>query len=357
MWTQTESPAARVDLADAVDLRIQGFFAERVADAVGYGSGYEQLWRAAARASSGGKRTRPALVLAAHQGLHGPDPAAAIDLAVAFELLHTAFLLHDDVIDGDEVRRGAPNLLGEFSTDARRRAISEVRAVQWGRSAAILAGDLLIHYAQSLVARLDVDHAARLALLDVLEKAVFATAAGELADVAYSVGMRRAPLADVLAMMEQKTAAYSFEAPLVAGAVLAGADRECLSALSEYGRLLGIAFQLGDDLLGTFGSEELTGKSSIGDLREGKETPIVAYARGTAEWAQIDGLFGRSELDSDDAAILRSALERCGARGFVESLVADYARGAIAALDGAGVPSALAAHLEQLAIGCIGRNS
>ncbi len=296
-------------------------------------------------------------MLAAHQGLRGSDAAAAIDLAVAFELLHTAFLLHDDVIDGDEVRRGVPNLVGEFGTDARRRAISDARAAQWGRTAAILAGDLLIHYAQSLVARLDVDRPTRVALLDLLDDGVFETAAGELADVAYSVGMSDARLTDVLAMTERKTAAYSFEAPLIAGAVLAGADRACIGALAEYGRRLGIAFQLGDDLLGTFGVESLTGKSVIGDLREGKETPIIAYARATEEWAQIELLLGRPDLGRDDAAILRTALERCGARAFVESLVTDYAREAVAALDVPAVPAALAAQLEPFAVACVGRTA
>ncbi|HEY2557533.1 MAG TPA: polyprenyl synthetase family protein, partial [Diaminobutyricibacter sp.] len=291
----------------------------------------------------------------AHQGLGGSDAAAAIELAVAFELLHTGFLLHDDVIDGDEVRRGVPNLVGEFRADARRRAISEARAAQWGSTAAILAGDLLIHYAQSLVARLDVDHATRVALLDVLDDGLFVTAGGELADVAYSVGMSDARLTDVLAMTERKTAAYSFEAPLIAGAVLAEADHACTRALAEYGRRLGVAFQLGDDLLGTFGAEDVTGKSVIGDLRQGKETPIIAYARGTDEWAMIDLLLGRPDLGHDDAAALRAALERCGARAFVESLVADYVREAVAALDVPAVPSGLASQLGLFADTCIGR--
>ncbi len=355
--TQSESPAVRIDHLSGVERRIQQFFADRLVDAAGYGSEYEHLWKAAARASRGGKRVRPMLVLLAHEGLHGADGDGALDLAVAFELLHTAFLLHDDVIDGDEVRRGVPNLAGEFGTDARRRSISEARAEQWGRTAAILAGDLLIHFSQSLVARLDVEHATRTALLDVLDRGVFVTAAGELADVSYSVGVREALLTDVLAMTERKTAAYSFEAPLVAGAILAGADRACVVALAEYGRLLGVAFQLGDDLLGTFGAERITGKSVINDLREGKETPLIAFARATGEWVQLDGLLGKPDLSRDEAARLRSALQRCGARDFVESLVSEYARDAVAALQVPAMPARLALQLEAFAGTCVGRIS
>jgi geranylgeranyl diphosphate synthase type II len=355
VMTQTEPAADRLDLGSDVERRIGQFFADRVLDADRYGSEYAHLWRAAARASAGGKRIRPMLVLVAHRGVHGADAPHALDLAVAFELLHTAFLLHDDVIDGDEVRRGVPNVVGEFGADARRLEISEARAEQWGRTAAILAGDLLIHYSQSLVARLDIDHATRIRLLDVLDSGVFTTAAGELADVSYSVGVAEAQLTDALATTERKTAAYSFEAPLVAGAVLGGADPECVSALAECGRQLGIAFQLGDDLLGTFGDEGVTGKSAVNDLREGKETPLIAFARATGEWDHVGRLFGKSDLSIDEGAALRAALESCGARSFVEDLVADHVRRAIAALDDPAVPAGLAAQLEAYARTCIGR--
>ena len=354
--TQAESPV-RLDVIADVEQRIREFFADRLADATRYGGEYEHLWRAASRAGSGGKRLRPMLVLVAHRGVHGADDVQALELAVAFELLHTAFLLHDDVIDGDEVRRGVPNVVGEFGADARRRAISATKAEQWGRTAAILAGDLLIHYSQSLVARLDVDQPTRVALLDVLDHGVFVTAAGELADVAYSVGVTEPRLTDALDMTERKTAAYSFEAPLIAGAILGGAHRECIRALAEYGRLLGVAFQLGDDLLGTFGAEGVTGKSVVNDLREGKETPLVSFARATDEWARVDELFGRPDLSPEDADRLRSALELCGARAFVESLVADRVREAVAALDVTAVPARLASQLEAFAGTCIGRVS
>jgi geranylgeranyl diphosphate synthase type II len=167
--------------------------------------------------------------------------------------------------------------------------------------------------------------------------------------------MSDARLTDVLTMTERKTAAYSFEAPLVAGALLAGADADCLHALADYGRLLGIAFQLGDDVLGTFGTERITGKSAMGDLREGKETPIVAFARGTDAWPQIEGLLGRPDLRQDQAEVLRALLERCGARGFVEALVADYVRDAVATLRVPAVPAGLAEQLESFANTCVGR--
>jgi geranylgeranyl diphosphate synthase type II len=343
-----------------VDARLAAFFAERTEQATRYGSEYQRLWTSAKSASDGGKRIRPGFVLSAFDAIGGPGSgiattADAIDTAVAFELLHTAFLLHDDVIDGDTVRRGRPNVSGEFARDAVSRGVQPERAALWGETAAILAGDLLLHAAASLVARLDIPSAARTALLDLLDHSIFVTAAGELSDVSFSVRLDEARLPDVLAMTERKTAAYSFAGPLAAGAILAGASGDVLAALGEYGRLLGIAFQLGDDLLGVFGREDATGKSIVSDLREGKETSLIAYARATSAWPRIQQHFGRSDLDHEAGRRLAADLEACGARAFVEGMVTEYADAAVAALAAPGLPAALSDELQAVARSCVGR--
>ena len=168
--------------------------------AASFGSDYAQLWEAMARSTQGGKLLRPALVLGVHEQLGGTRAAAALDVAVAFELLHTAFLLHDDVIDRDLTRRGQRNLAGERIDESVASGIDIGPAERWAQASAILAGDLLIHDAQSFLARLSAPEPVRLALLDLLDDAVFASAAGELADVALSVGTSKAELHDVLAM-------------------------------------------------------------------------------------------------------------------------------------------------------------
>jgi geranylgeranyl diphosphate synthase type II len=186
---------------------------------------------------------------------------------------------------------------------------------------------------------------------------VFVTAAGELADVRLSAGLGTPGLADVLRMTEHKTAAYSVAGPLLAGAILAGAQGELLDRLAEYGRLVGTAFQLGDDLLGVFGAPDLTGKSILSDLREGKETTLIAYARTTTGWAAVGDLLERRDPGDDDAEALAAALEQCGARGFVEGLLADHVSAALALLDAPQVPRRLAAPLADLARSCIGRTA
>ncbi|MBG6237498.1 geranylgeranyl diphosphate synthase type II [Mycetocola sp. CAN_C7] len=340
---------AGTDVHDAVQNRLDDFFDERISLASAYGDNYRLLWEAAREASTGGKRFRPALVVGVYRDLGGIDIDSALRVATAFELLHTAFLLHDDVIDQDLVRRGVPNLVGSFAADATELGATPAAARTWGEASAILAGDLLIQAAQGFIARLTVRDDIRSRLLDLFDRSVFVTAAGELADVAFSARVRVPSLADVMAMTEQKTASYSFEAPLKAGAILAGAGTDTLEVLGEFGRLAGIAFQLRDDQLGVFGDAAVTGKSVINDLRNGKETPLIAHARSTAEWPRIAEALGDPDLSDEVGLLVRATLEECGARTFVDTLIDDHVSRAVDHVDGSSLPETLTAHLREVA--------
>lgn len=336
-------------IATDVDARLATFFAERRLHAERYGTQFPQLWDAARRASDGGKRFRPMLVIHTHNELGGTNNSAAIDVAGAFELLHTAFLLHDDLIDHDLVRRGAPNLAGAEAARAVAAGVDDSLAQQWGEASAILAGDLLIHYAQSMVARVDVPQHQRTALLNLLDDSMFITAAGELADVALSAGLLESHLPQVLAMSSHKTSHYSFSGPLKAGAILAGAGAGLLDVLEQYGDLVGTAFQMRDDLLGVFGDESVTGKSNLNDLRENKVTPLIAYARTTASWASMEHLMGKPEITQEEGELVRGILELCGARAYVEDLIAGYAGDACGLIAASDMPAGLREGLRAVA--------
>ena len=144
-----------------------------------YGEHYVALWDAFARSSSGGKRMRPALVLAAYSGLGGDDLELVTPVAVSFELLHTAFIIHDDVIDRDLTRRGMANVSGEFSSRALHNGASPDQAEVWAVTAGILAGDLALSEAHRAIALLPTDADTRGRLLDLLDRSVFISAAGE----------------------------------------------------------------------------------------------------------------------------------------------------------------------------------
>ncbi len=337
------------DLLD-VEIAIEGYFDDQVDRAARLGDGYRGLWEAARRASSGGKKLRPALLMATHRALGGDRTEAAIEVATAFELLHTAFLLHDDVIDGDVVRRGQPNLAGARINEAVSRGVPGPLAESWGQASAILAGDLLIHAAQGLIARAPVPEPGRLALLDLLDRCVFVTAAGELADVAFATGVEPAALADTLAMAETKTASYTFEGPLIAGALLAAASADVVAGLGEFATTIGTAFQLRDDLLGVFGSEETTGKSSINDLRGRKLTPLMSYAQSTPAGPELARLLDVEPFDDGAAGMVRELLIDCGAYSYVEGLVAQKVRRAIEQIETAPFPASLRAPLRKIVV-------
>ncbi|WP_336646787.1 polyprenyl synthetase family protein [Microbacterium sp. USHLN186] len=339
----------------ALDQIIDRFFAGRLETAENLGGRYAELWRCAAEATQGGKRLRPRMLLLANDHLGGADRDSALIAAAAFEVLHTALLLHDDVLDHDLVRRGRPNLAGRFAAAAIDSGLDARDATTWGQASAVLAGDLLISGAHALVA--DITHPAARMLHRVIDDALLLTAAGEHADVGYARGVMAADQHDILRMIEQKTAAYSFAAPLRVGALLAGADEEAVTALERIGTDLGLLYQLRDDALGVFGVESSTGKSVIGDLREGKRTLLVAFAEGTAEWEAVRALFGRAPLEAEDADRLRAALLASGAVERMQQSIHALLAETLRRIADAPLPATLRAELAGVAERCAERQS
>ena len=294
------------------------------------------LWDALVEATVGGKRFRPALVTSTHEALGGTSPDAAAEVGAAVELLHTAFVIHDDVIDDDHLRRGRPNVSGTFR--ARGRALgAQDDGAAYGLTAAILAGDLALAAAVRAVALCGAQPDVVRRLLDLFDSALHTTAAGELADVRLTLDQGPVSLAESLTMEEHKTSAYSFALPLQAGAVLAGADAATTTRLGDLGRAMGVAFQLVDDLIGVFGDPDRSGKSATCDLRTRKQTPLIVHARSTPQWDEISGHLGR-ELDDDELDEVRALLTASGSRAFVEELAEQHlalARSGVAEL---GIP-------------------
>ncbi|BDZ53342.1 polyprenyl synthetase family protein [Agromyces marinus] len=338
-----------------VDEGLRVFFAEARLRAGAYGSHYAALWESIEHQSSGGKRIRPGLVWSAYRGFGGVDRTVVTGVALAFELLHTAFLIHDDLIDRDTVRRGVPNVAGRFAARATEFGGDARASEVWGATAAVLAGDLALSRAHREIAILPIGDDRRRALLDILDHAVFVSAAGELADVVSSLHGSTPELEGVLAMLEQKTAVYSFEAPLSAGAVLAGAPASAVAALGRFGRLAGVAFQITDDVLGVFGDPVSTGKSASADLREGKRTALIAHAAATTAWPEIRDRLGDPALDDAGASALRERLRGCGALDAAVASAAEHVTLALHELEGAEVPLQLRSELAGFAQQAIGR--
>jgi len=338
-----------------VDAVLGRFFSLAKNRAAPFGEKYVQLWQTLENNTIGGKRFRPRMVMAAYQSLGGRDAEAAAYVGAAFELLHTALIVHDDVIDRDFTRRGVPNISGTYRDLAIANGRPDRVAEHSGISAAVIAGDLALFNAYRLIDRTGVDDQTRARLLEVMDDALFASAAGELIDVDFSIAADVPQVDDILTMERLKTAVYSFECPLQAGAILAGASEDVVATLGEFGREIGIAYQIVDDLLGVFGLESQTGKSTLGDLREGKRTVIIAYANSTKDWDEVRHLFGDENLSEEDADRLREVLTAAGAKSFAEGLARYYGNRALARLSEPHIPPALRIELLPVADAVLGR--
>ena len=339
-------PAATQAVLDQV-------FADGAEQALSLGGGFVTLWSELAEATRGGKRFRPELFTATYRAWGGVDRDSSAAVGAAIELLHTAFIVHDDVIDEDDVRRGRPNVAGVHARAARDAGARKHQAGQYGVTAGILAGDLALATSLKVVATCPAPRSTVNRLLELFHHVLLVTAAGELADVWLSVQDRPAPLEDVLTMEERKTALYSFALPMQAAAVLAGASVAQVEGAGRAGRALGIAFQLADDLAGVFGDPAVTGKSILSDLRAGKRTPLVAHASTTTGWPAIAPFVGSPTLTEAEAHHVRSVLVACGSRRFVEELADDHAASAVHVAASAGLPPAIVDTLRSFGEGLL----
>ena len=375
MSTAVQRDYSSVQLRESVERELSTLVARHSATARAYGSEFLHLWSLAAERMYGGKLVRPLLLLRAYDAMSrasedsarkdsGPAPSGrrdqAVTIAAAVEILHYSFLLHDDVIDGDVVRRGRANLIGELAATSTDRARGD-GAEHWAQTGGILIGDLLLAATHQMFARLDVPLRTRTRLLDLLEHTIVETTAGEYADVGLSHGVIAPDLSTVLTMTTRKTASYTFELPLRAAAILAGESAELEGALSVAGSHLGLAYQLQDDLLSTFGDSKVHGKDPYSDLREGKQTAIVCFARMTSAWPSLEPDFGDPNLSVDTAQHMRALLIDCGARGFVEGLIQEQLTAFYEVLAGGSageaIPGALRSLLLEVAAGLEGRQS
>ncbi|WP_166973361.1 polyprenyl synthetase family protein [Brevibacterium atlanticum] len=332
-------------ITSEIESEIRREMEARAQQLAGLGVAATRAWDLASRCVLGGKLLRPRLLVGAVDALGAsqvPGSAGAsarscawardraVHIAAAVELLHFAFLLHDDVIDGDLMRRGRPNFIGLLleeweADDGPAPALPRLQAA---RSTAMLVGDLLLSTAHRIVFRAAPPGQTGKRLLGALDQAVLESVSGELTDVALSAGRVRPELAEVVEMSRQKTATYSFELPLRSAAVLAGLGSEVEDLLGQVGALLGLAYQLQDDLLSIFGQPEEHGKDPYSDLREGKETAIIALARRSAAWPLIAPHFGTGNLGAGEGAEVRSLLSECGAEAEVQALIGELSANA-----------------------------
>jgi len=266
---------------------------------------------------AGGKRMRPAMVLAA-AGAVGGNKDKAIPLAVAIEYIHNFTLIHDDYMDGDEKRRGMTTI-----------------HVKYGGPTAILAGDALFARAFEVIAQLDVPDGVVRDVLKVVTRAVWDLARGQQMDVNNENG-EEVTMDEYIETIRLKTSVL-FAAGAAGGALIGGADKGTADAVHEYAMLLGVAFQMFDDVLGLVGDPEKLGKSVGNDVRKGKSTVMVTHAlkniKDPAIMKEFRSVLGKIDASEEDIQKARRIMEDAGSVDFAISMAEDYTRRAIAKLD------------------------
>ena len=298
----------------------------------------------------GGKRLRPAFAYWGYRATGGADSDGLIRAVGALELVQACALIHDDVMDGSDTRRGQPAVHRRF---AALHAAEGYRgsADSFGVAAAILLGDTCLIWADEMLDRSGLDSAALERARPVWDEMRTEIMAGQYLDVlAQAQGGHSVERA--LRVVRYKAAKYTVERPLHLGAALAGATGNLVEGLSRYGLPLGEAFQLRDDVLGVFGDPGETGKPAGDDLREGKRTLLLAYAAERATPAQealLDRYLGDPALSDDGVAALRGVLVETGALVRTEQRIAHLTQRALDALRTAPVDAEAVGALAELA--------
>ncbi|HEY6794478.1 MAG TPA: polyprenyl synthetase family protein [Kineosporiaceae bacterium] len=288
----------------------------------------------------GGKRLRPAFCYWGWRGAGGADGEEIVAAAAAMEFFQAAALIHDDLMDGSDTRRGMPALHRRFEA-LHRNAGWAGPGDRFGAAGALLAGDLCLVWSDELFASSGLSFGAVGRGRVVFDRMRTQLMAGQYLDIleqAVATG-GSGPVERARRVIRYKSAKYTIEHPLLIGGLLADADANLLAAYSAYGLPLGEAFQLRDDVLGVFGDPALTGKPAGDDLREGKRTVLVAetLARATAEQAAlVRRRLGDPSLDEAAIEELREVIRSSGALAAVEALITSLVGQARAALAGSG---------------------
>jgi geranylgeranyl diphosphate synthase type I len=349
--TRTPAPWDADAFRGAIQAALDAFVGEHAKALQPLGEDAARLVEAAHASVSGGKRFRAAFCYWGFRAVAAevPDEPALVRAAAALELLHASALVHDDYMDSSDTRRGRPATHRAFEALHLGRGWSGAPA-QYGASAAILLGDLLLCWSDELLRRCGLPHDVVHEALGFFDTTRTEVITGQFLDV--SVQARGAcDIDQAMRVLRYKSAKYSVERPLHVGAALAGAGAGVLESLTGFGLPLGEAFQLRDDLLGVYGDPVVTGKPAGDDLTEGKRTVLVALAlqqAPTEDAKRLDDALG-SSLTTTEVQELRRIIEDCGAHAEVERRIDELTTRSLAALDEAPVTDVAREVLRQLA--------
>ncbi len=326
------------DVKGNVERHLDGFFQEKIAEAKHIAPGAEELIRTLRDFTlRGGKRLRAAFVHYGYRCFSSRETEAVWKVAMCLEFVQSFLLIHDDVIDEDDTRRGGWTVHRKYA-DLHRERYRRRDPGHFGESMAILGGDLALALANEILGSLDLEAPVRGSLLERMNRMIRLAIYGESLDVLSAVEPEVSE-EDILLIGMLKTASYTVAGPLQMGAILGGAGREDLDRLSQYALPLGNAFQVQDDILGLFGDAEQLGKPVGSDIREGKRTFLILRALENATPGQrafLDGMLGNSGISDEDVEAIRRLVLETGALDACRELTRRLVEESGKALNGCG---------------------
>jgi len=295
--------------------------------------------------------------------------SAIAGIAASLEMFHAAALVHDDLLDQSDTRRGAPAIHKRFESLHSEKGWAGSHE-RFGVAGSVLVGDLMLGWSSEIFGNAllhspnrEIESACR----DEFSLMRVEVMAGQYLDVLEENAAATRSLAEAVGRAEKvilyKTAKYSIEAPLRIGAAFAGADQATLNSFTSFGIPLGIAFQLRDDILGVFGDPSVTGKPAGDDLREGKRTVLVALtkqalaSRSESMSEAFEELLTSRELESQQIGFMQKLIEESGALDKTERMINELADRSLEALAEAELDPEAKEVLRSLALKVINRNS
>ena len=321
------------------------------------------LWDQLDHFLQAGKRIRPAFCYWAYVAVEGSHPTSPgiIDVAASLDLLQGFALIHDDLIDASDTRRGSPSAHRFFEGyHASQSWLGD--SEHFGTSSAILLGDLLFAWSVSMVEKADVPPERLARARSYLDEVRTEVLAGQFLDLLIETRPLNPStlIDDACFVMEFKTAKYTVTRPMMVGAGLALASEHILQGFEIFGAHVGRAFQMRDDLLGLFGDSEVTGKPSGDDLRSGKKTVVIGYALQDASHRDAERLthmLGNPDLTQDDIDQARQILVDCGAVDRTQRAITQAAEAGIKILDSCHLSSEGHLGLVGLVQACVERSA
>ena len=282
----------------------------------------------------GGKRFRPLFAYVGYLAAGGPEDKSVLKAVSSLELLHACALIHDDVMDASDTRRGAPSIHKSFEKMHVDNHLVGSSA-QFGVASAILIGDLALIWSAQMLHNSGISSQDLIRALPIYDEMRVELMAGQYLDV-YEQSLGTQSIERSLKVARFKSGKYTIERPLHFGATLGGASNELIGAYTKYGIPLGEAFQLRDDVLGVFGDPAETGKPAGDDLREGKRTVLMAVAIDKADATQEKVLkngLGNPDLNASQVEKMQEIITQTGALAHIELMIEELTNTSLSALN------------------------